>query len=88
MPERKRWQDLSRGQQALIIAAGVLEAAAKLAALVDLARRPANEVRGPKAAWATGIITVNGLGIAPAAYFVLGRRRQPDQDPIGTVDSS
>lgn len=88
MSERKRWQDLGRGQQALIIAAAVAEAAAKAAALVDLARRPASEVRGPKALWAAGIIAVNGLGVAPAAYFAFGRRPQQDQEPIGTVDSS
>jgi hypothetical protein len=43
-------------------------------AWVDLARRPAELVRGPKPAWALAI-AVNFVG--PIAYFTVGRRRSP-----------
>lgn len=43
-------------------------------ALRDLARRPPELVRGPKALWAV-LCLVNFIG--PVLYFVLGRRRAP-----------
>jgi hypothetical protein len=58
----------------LIVAAGAIEGALKAAALIDLARRPSSEVRGPKAAWAVGVSLINSLGTLPVAYFAWGRR--------------
>jgi hypothetical protein len=58
----------------LIVAAGAIEGALKAAALIDLARRPSSEVRGPKAAWAVGVSLINSLGALPVAYFAWGRR--------------
>lgn len=46
----------------------------KIAALIDLARRPSNEVRGSKAGWAVAVSLINSLGAVPIAYFVWGRR--------------
>ena len=43
-----------------------------MTAWVDLARRPAKQVNGPKGMWAA-IIAVSWVG--PVAYFVKGRRR-------------
>jgi hypothetical protein len=71
----KRWSELSDGQRRLVVVGGVVEAVLKVIALRDLRQRPAEQVRGPKAAWATGITLVNGLGIAPLTYFLLGRRK-------------
>lgn len=70
----QRWNDLSPRTRRLIIAGGTVEAALKVAALVDLARRPSSQVRGSKLRWATAIIVVNSLGVVPIAYFVRGRR--------------
>jgi hypothetical protein len=71
----KRWKDLSDSQRRMIIVGVVLEALVKIAALRDLKRRPADQVRGQKWLWG-GVITVaNSAGLVPAAYFVLGRRR-------------
>jgi hypothetical protein len=47
------------------------ELALKIVALVNLYRRPAAQVRGPKAAWAVAIVAVSGLGWA--GYFLFGR---------------
>jgi hypothetical protein len=49
---RKKWNDLSTGARRLIVAGGVIEGVLKAAALFDLVRRPASEVRGSKPKWA------------------------------------
>jgi hypothetical protein len=68
---KKRWSDLSRGQRIAIVAGGVGEIAMTVAALTDLARRPAAQVRGPKVLWALSFV-VQPFG--PIAYGALGRR--------------
>jgi hypothetical protein len=68
---KKRWSDLSQGQRIAIVAGGVGELAMTVAALTDLARRPAAQVRGPKVLWALSLV-VQPFG--PIAYRALGRR--------------
>ncbi len=70
----KRWSDLSPRTRKLIIVAGVAEAGLKAAAAIDLKRRPADQVRGPKWAWFAALF-VNSAGLIPLSYFVFGRRR-------------
>jgi len=53
----------------------MFEGVLKVAALTDLARRPASEVRGSKLRWALAVTLVNSVGAVPIAYFVRGRRR-------------
>jgi hypothetical protein len=43
---RKRWSDLSRRQQAIIVAAGFVQELLSAATLLDLRRRPSTQVRG------------------------------------------
>ena len=69
----RRWSDLSQRTRRVIVAAGVIETMLKVAALADLRRRPADEIRGSKKAWAAAIIVVNSAGAVPIAYFVRGR---------------
>ncbi|TPG17819.1 DUF5652 family protein [Pedococcus bigeumensis] len=71
---RKKWSDLSPGARRAIGSVAVLEGVFKAVALVDLARRPAAQVRGSKVAWATAITVVNSAGVVPLAYFLRGRR--------------
>jgi hypothetical protein len=73
----RRWSDLSDRSRKLLIAVGVAETALKAAALIDIKRRPASEIRGRKWIWATVVALVNSGGGAPLSYFVLGRRRRP-----------
>ena len=61
--------------QRLIVAAGVVEGILKIAALVDLKHRPAEEIRGSKRAWVSSVVLVNSMGAVPVAYFLLGRRK-------------
>ena len=68
----KRWSDLSAGQQRLIVAAAAGELSLKAAALIDLRRRPRDQVRGPKSLW-VALMFVNLIG--PVSYFAFGRRK-------------
>jgi hypothetical protein len=71
---KRRWSDLSpRTQQAIVLVGGV-EAGLKIAALIDLAQRPARQVHGSRARWAAVITLVNSAGVVPIAYFLRGRR--------------
>lgn len=69
---RRKWSELSDTQKGVVIAAAATQLALATAAWVDLARRPAELVRGPKPVWAA-IIAVNFAG--PIGYFAIGRRR-------------
>jgi hypothetical protein len=73
----RRWSDFSPGVRRLILAAALVDGALKTAALVDLKRRPADQVRGPKPVWATLLVFANSAGLVPLAYFRFGRRRTP-----------
>ena len=70
----KRWSDLSDREKTAILVAASVQISLAATAWVDLARRPAELVRGPKPAWALAI-AVNFVG--PIAYFTVGRRRAP-----------
>jgi hypothetical protein len=69
----KRWSDLSPGARKTIIVVGIAEAVLKAAAAIDIKRRPADQIRGPKWAWAAGLV-INSAGVIPISYFVFGRR--------------
>lgn len=70
----RRWSELDpRVRQALTVV-GAVEAGLKIAALIDLAQRPAAQVRGSKRAWALAIALVNSAGAVPLAYLLRGRR--------------
>jgi hypothetical protein len=75
--DRRQWSDLSLRARRLIIAGAAFEVPLKVAALIDLKRRPASQIRGPKWLWATVVVLVNSVGGAPISYFVFGRREHP-----------
>ena len=68
----KKWAELSDRQRALLFGAAAAELSLKIAALIDIKRRPADRIRGPKALWRAAMV-VNLLG--PLSYFVIGRKR-------------
>jgi hypothetical protein len=74
MAARKQWEDLSPRTRGLIIASAVVDVALKVAALIDIKRRPASQVRGPKWLWASVVALVSSAGLLPISYFALGRR--------------
>ena len=71
---RKRWSELDPRVRKTVMVAGAVEAGLKIAALIDLAQRPAREIRGSKAVWAAAIVLVNAAGAVPIAYLLRGRR--------------
>ncbi|MCW2844745.1 MAG: hypothetical protein JWN22_2661 [Nocardioides sp.] len=74
MATKKRWSDLSATQRRLIFVAGAAEALMTAAALRDLARRPAREIRGSKLAWVLSCVV---QPVGPLAYLAAGRRERP-----------
>lgn len=69
--QQKKWSDLTRRQQAVVIATGAVQLSLAAAAWIDLARRPAEQVEGSKAKWAA-VIAINWVG--PLTYFARGRK--------------
>ncbi|MDY7085523.1 MAG: hypothetical protein SYR96_10490 [Actinomycetota bacterium] len=69
----KKWSDRTPGQRRLIIVAGVIDTGLKAAMLIDLKRRTAAEVHGPRWLWAASTV-INSAGLLPAVYFLAGRR--------------
>ena len=68
----KQWSELSSGQRRSIVLSGVVQVTLLIAALVDIRRRPQEEIRGDKRLW-TAAAFVNFVG--PLSYFLFGRRR-------------
>ena len=68
----KQWQDFTDRQKRGIVVLGVFQLALLAAALIDIRRRPAEEINGSKRLW-TMVVFINGIG--PIAYFLLGRKR-------------
>jgi hypothetical protein len=67
-----RWGELSQRARRLIVIWGVFEGLLIAPALVDLARRPANEIRGSKHGWATATVLVKSADAVPIACFARG----------------
>lgn len=70
----KRWQDINPRTRQVIMIGSAVDLALKTAAIIDLARRPADQVRGSKPVWAVALALVNSVGVLPVIYFVAGRR--------------
>lgn len=71
MARKKRWNELSTGQKLLVMLLASIQISLAVSAWADLAKRPAEQVNGPKRAWAW-IIGINYIG--PLLYFTRGRR--------------
>ena len=74
---RRRWNALSQRTRILLITAAAADGALRVAALIDIQRRPASQIRGRKGMWAAAVAIVSSAGVVPVSYFVLGRRREP-----------
>jgi hypothetical protein len=69
---KRRWTDLSPQKQLTISITGLVQVALLVAALIDIRRRPAEQINGSKKLW-TAVAFINYVG--PIAYFVFGRKR-------------
>ena len=79
MAARQQWSDLDERTRKLIISMAVAEGILKLAALIDIKRRPANQIRGRKWMWASVVTVVSSAGVIPISYFLFGRRQDQSQ---------
>ena len=76
---KKSWKDLSGAQRAAVLTVASVELALTATALVDLARRPAAQVRGRKALWALGVFV---QPVGPVLYLAWGRHAPtPELEP-------
>lgn len=69
---KKQWTDLSTQTRLSISLTSLVQVALLIAALVDIRRRPAEQIKGSKKLW-TLLAFINFVG--PISYFVLGRKR-------------
>jgi hypothetical protein len=69
---RQRWSDLTEAQKGGLLLLGLVQCGLLAAALLDIRRRSAAEIKGSKRLW-TAAVFVNFIG--PIAYFVFGRKR-------------
>ena len=70
---RTPWRELTPRQRKAMMVRGAFQLGLLSAALYDLRRRPASQVKGPKALW-VAISLTNYLGAGPIAYFLFVRR--------------
>ena len=69
--KKKKWSDLSRGQRVATVLSSIVQMGLLGAALWDIHHRPADQLKGSKAAW-TAVSFINFAG--PIAYFLFGRK--------------
>ena len=67
---QRTWSELSPPQKSAIVVLAGVELALTSWAVADLIRRPAHQVRGPKALWACAL-AIQPVG--PPTYLIFGR---------------
>jgi hypothetical protein len=83
---KKQWRHLSTTQQNVMIAGAFVQISLFTAAQIDIARRPAEEVRGKKLFWRF-VVLISFIG--PLAYFAFGRTSaMPTTSPKESVAQS
>ncbi len=70
--QKKSWSELSPLQRRMITIGAVAEVVLTSVAAIDLVRRPAEQVRGPKLLWAPALVV---QPVGPVAYLLFGRVR-------------
>lgn len=68
---RKRWSELSPRTRQLLLVLGSVQLSLLATALIDIIRRPQEQIRGNKWLWA-GVSFISFIG--PIAYFLFGRQ--------------
>jgi hypothetical protein len=68
----KKWDDLTDRQKTALLVGISIELSLTATALVDLARRPQELVRGRKSLWLLGCFV---QPVGPIAYLTIGVRR-------------
>lgn len=69
---RKKWSELPTSAKAGTVLMGLIQLSLLAAALLDIRKRPAEQINGSKKLW-TAVAFINWVG--PIAYFVKGRKQ-------------
>lgn len=70
--KKQKWSDIPKSRQRGIIGLGTVQVCLSIAALLDIRRRPADQIKGSKPMW-VALSFLNTVG--PLAYFAFGRKR-------------
>jgi hypothetical protein len=73
MTNKKKWSELTTAQKRGIVLSGTVQITLLVAALLDIYRRPKEEIRGNNKWLWTLASFVNFVG--PISYFLFGRKR-------------
>ena len=73
MKQKKQWKEMAPWQKASALVMISVQVSLLASALVDIRRRPAEEIRGNKWLW-TGVSFINFVG--PISYFLFGRKTE------------
>ena len=76
---RKKWSELPTSAKVGTVVMWLIQLSLLVAALLDIRKRPAEQINGSKKLW-TAVAFINWVG--PIAYFVKGRK-QPAELVIG-----
>jgi hypothetical protein len=76
---KKLWRDRPLAQRMLFVLVGCIQVILLVAALADIRRRPASEIKGSKRLW-TMLAFLNTIG--PIAYFAFGRTKPLPLDHV------
>jgi hypothetical protein len=71
-PKKQKWSALPPGRRRGIVGVGIVQVGLCIAALLDIRRRPADQINGSKPMW-VALSFLNTVG--PLAYFAFGRKR-------------
>ena len=71
MTKRKKWSEMTTGQQTAIVVGAGVQLSLLAGAIWDMWHRPVAEIRGDRRLW-TLVSFVNIAG--PLAYFLFGRK--------------
>jgi hypothetical protein len=74
MSRLPQWTELTDRQRTLVVLAVVTDSVAKVVALRDLRRRPAEQIRGPRWLWGAAVALTGSGGAVPLLYLAVGRR--------------
>jgi hypothetical protein len=73
MGSNKRGSDLTARQKAPFVVQEIVQMTLLMAALTDIHRRPAEQIKGSKWLW-SAVAFANFMSIGPIAYFAFGRK--------------
>ena len=70
--KKKTWKEMSPSSKAGTIIVAIVQLSLLVAAQLDISKRPAALINGPKGAWRAASF-INFVG--PMGYFIFGRKR-------------